>query len=151
QVTHNIWNFLLFALDALGIAGQTLLGLALGGGDVSQARAVTRRMTWWALGAGVVLGGTTILVRAPLAALFTPDQPVRDAVAGALVVVGSVLVLAAYVCLLDGVLIGAGDAPYLARAGVLTLVVYVPLALAVARFAPDGAAGLAWLWAAMGG
>ena len=75
---------------------------------------------------------------------------VRGAVAASLVVVGATLTLTAYVCLMDGVLIGAGDGRYLARAGVFTLVVYVPLAFAVARLAPDGGAGLSWLWAAYG-
>lgn len=150
QVTYNVWGFLAFALDALGIAGQTLIGLALGAGSKDDARAITRRMMLWSFGAGVVLGGATMLFRRPLAAIFTPDADVRDAVATALLVVGGSLVLTAYVCLLDGVLIGAGDTAYLARAGVVTLVVYAPLALAVAFWAPDGPAGLAWLWAAMG-
>lgn len=150
QVTFNVWGFLAFALDALGIAGQTLIGLSLGAGDVAGTRAVVRRMLWWSLGAGAVLGAATIVARHPLAALFTPDPAVRDAVAAALVVVGAALMLTAYVCLFDGVLIGAGDAPYLARAGVATLAAYAPLAWAVARFAPDGVVGLAWLWAAFG-
>ncbi len=46
------------------------------------------------------------------------------------------------VFVLDGVLIGAGDGRYLAVAGVLTLVAYVPLALVVPRWA----AALAALW-----
>src|SRR5699024_2077863 len=49
QVTYNVWGFLSYALDALGIAGQTLIGMALGAGDVDEARAVTRRMLWWSL------------------------------------------------------------------------------------------------------
>lgn len=150
QVTYNVWGFLAFALDALGIAGQTLIGLALGAGDIAGTRAITRRMLYWSLGAGLVLGGITVALRVPLASLFTPDAAVRAAVSTALLVVGASLLLTAYVCLFDGVLIGAGDAPYLARAGVLTLLVYAPLAFAVARFTPDGSVGLAWLWAAMG-
>jgi Na+-driven multidrug efflux pump len=55
------------------------------------------------------------------------------------------------VFVLDGVLIGAGDGRYLAAAGMVTLVVYVPAAAAVAAWAPDGAAGLGWLWAAFAG
>ena len=39
--------------------------------------------------------------------------------------------LAGYVFVLDGVLIGAGDARYLAIAGVVNLAVYLPLLLAV--------------------
>lgn len=150
QVTYNVWGFLSYALDALGIAGQTLIGMALGAGRVDEARAVTRRMMWWSLGAGVVLGVLTILAREPIAWLFSPETAVQDAVAAGLLVVGATLTLTAYVCLMDGVLIGAGDGPYLARAGVFTLVVYGPLALVVAYFGPDGGAGLAWLWVAYG-
>ena len=44
-------------------------------------------------------------------------------------------------------LIGAGDGGYLARAGVVTLLAYLPLALAVLVTG----AGLGWLWAAYAG
>ena len=50
--------------------------------------------------------------------------------------------------MLDGVLIGAGDGVYLAGAGVITLVAYLPAAAAVAIWSPGGAAGLVWLWVA---
>ncbi len=148
QVTWNIWGFLNFALDAVGIAGQTLIGIALGAGAINEVRALVRRMLWWSLGSGVVLGGGIIALRGPLASLFAPDAEVRAGVTTTLLVIGCTLTIAAYVCLADGVLIGAGDGPYLARVGVLNLIVYVPLALAVARWAPDGTPGLVWLWAA---
>ena len=45
-------------------------------------------------------------------------------------------------------LIGAGDARYLAIAGVVNLAVYLPLLAAVYLTRPDGAAGLVWLWLA---
>jgi Na+-driven multidrug efflux pump len=48
------------------------------------------------------------------------------------------------VFVLDGVLIGAGDGRYLAWAGVLTMVAYVPCALVVVATG----SGLVWLWAA---
>lgn len=148
QVTWNIWGFLNFALDAVGIAGQTLIGLALGAGAIAQVHALVRRMLWWSLGSGVALGGGVIIFRGPLASLFSPDAEVRGGVTSTLLVIGCTLTIAAYVCLADGVLIGAGDGPYLARVGVVNLLVYVPLAFVVARFAPDGTDGLVWLWAA---
>lgn len=148
QVGFTIWSFLQYVLDALAIAGQTLIGQALGASRPDEARALSRRMTGWSLCAGLLLGGLTLLVRHPLAALFTPDPGVRDAVAAVLVVIGCTLVIASWVTLFDGVLIGAGDGPYLARASLITLAVYAPLALAVARFAPGGVPGLVWLWLA---
>ena len=148
QVGFTIWSFLQYVLDALAIAGQTLIGQALGASRPGEARALSRRMTGWSLCAGLLLGGVTLFVRHPLAALFTPDPGVRDAVAAVLVVIGCTLVIASWVTLFDGVLIGAGDGPYLARASLITLAVYAPLALAVARFAPGGVPGLVWLWLA---
>jgi Na+-driven multidrug efflux pump len=56
--------------------------------------------------------------------------------------------VAGYVFVLDGVLIGAGDAKYLAIAGVVNLAVYLPLLAAVRISGVDGVAGLTWLWAA---
>ena len=132
QVGFTIWSFLQYVLDALAIAGQTLIGQALGASRPGEARALARRMTGWSLCAGLLLGIATLLIRDPLAALFTPDPEVRDAVAAVLVVIGCTLVIASWVTLFDGVLIGAGDGPYLARASLITLAVYAPLALTVA-------------------
>ena len=146
QVVFTIWGFLGFALDAVAIAGQTLIGIALGRADLAATRALTRRMLAWSLGAGVVLGALTIAVRGPLARLLTPDRGVQQAVTAALLVIGATLVITAWVTLFDGVLIGAGDGVYLARVGVLVLAGYLPLAWAVARFAPEGVAGVVWLW-----
>ena len=102
-------------------------------------------MMRWSVGAGVVLGVVAILARGPIASFFSTDAEVRRLVAWLLVVVGVTLGLAGYVYLLDGVLIGAGDGPYLAKAGVITLVVYAPLAV-VALWLPHGLPALLWLW-----
>ena len=48
---------------------------------------------------------------------------------------------------LDGVLIGAGDARFLALAGLVATAAYVPLAWMVW----SSGASLAWLWVAYGG
>ncbi|WP_260425137.1 MATE family efflux transporter [Arachnia propionica] len=147
QVGFTVWGFLQNVLDALAIAGQTLIGQALGAGRPEEARAISRRMVAWSLAFGALLGGVVVVVRHPFAALFTPEVEVRHAVAVVLVVMGAALVISSWVTLFDGVLIGAGDGPYLARAMTLTLVVYAPLVLVVDRLAPTGVAGLAWLWA----
>src|SRR5699024_12606730 len=96
---------------------------------------------------GVVRGGRGWW----LAGLFTADPAVRTAAAVALVVTGVCMPMAGWVFVLDGVLIGAGDGTFLAWAGVITLVVYLPLLAAVWAWAPAGGAGLAWLGAALAG
>jgi Na+-driven multidrug efflux pump len=55
--------------------------------------------------------------------------------------------VAGVVFVLDGVLIGAGDGVYLARAGLLTLVVYAPVVLVCAATG----AGLVAIWVAFAG
>jgi Na+-driven multidrug efflux pump len=55
--------------------------------------------------------------------------------------------LAGVVFVLDGVLIGAGDARYLARAGFVTLGVFAPIALVVLATS----SGLVLLWWAFNG
>jgi Na+-driven multidrug efflux pump len=79
-----------------------------------------------------------------LAQAFSSDEAVHAASVGVLLVVAAVQPVSGIVFVLDGVLIGAGDGRYLAYAGLVTLVAYVPLALLVE--AVD--AGLVWLWAA---
>ena len=151
QVVNAMWGLAAFALDALAIAAQAMVGQALGAGDVSYVRALMRRCLQWGTAAGAVIGVVFAAAGWWLAPLFTADDDVRLAAAVGLAVSGACLPIAGWVYVLDGVLIGAGDGRYLAWAGVLTLVVYLPLAWVVQEFAPDGAAGLAWLWLAFGG
>ncbi len=147
HVVMQLWNFLANALDAIAIAGQTIIGTALGADDRGQAREFTRRMTRWALGVGLVLGVAVAITRAPVGWFFAPDAEVSALTRALLLVVAAALPLAGYVFLLDGVLIGAGDGPYLAKAGVVALAIYAPLAVAVLLL-PRGQAGLLGLWCA---
>ena len=151
QVVNAMWGLAAFALDALAIAAQAMVGQALGAGDPGHVRALMRRCLQWGTAAGALIGVLFAAAGWWLAPLFTGDDDVRLAAAVALAVAGACLPVAGWVYVLDGVLIGAGDGRYLAWAGVVTLIVYLPLAWAVQEFAPDGAAGLAWLWAAFGG
>nr|WP_281361902.1 MATE family efflux transporter [Nakamurella aerolata] len=148
QVVNTVWNFLALALDALAIAAQALTGKTLGAGDAAEVRGVTRAMVCWSLGAGAVIGLLVLLAAPWVGAVFTPDSGVRHAITLGLLVVAVAQPLAGYVFLLDGVLIGAGDGKYLAWAGCLAVLVYLPFAWAVAAWAPAGPVGLLWLWIA---
>jgi len=147
QITMTVVTTLAFALDAVAIAAQAMTGRLLGAGDVAGARRVTRRMVQWGIWSGA-LAALGLLVAAPwLAAVFTSDPQVHLVSVPALVVAALVQPISGVVFVLDGVLIGAGDGGYLAWAGVLTLVAYLPLAGAVLLTG----AGLGWLWAAYAG
>ncbi len=147
QVAAAIVTFLAFGLDAIAIAGQTLTGRALGAGDAEGSRALTRRMILWGAATGVVAAMALAATAAWLPHLFTADQAVRDALVPALLVVAVIQPLSGVVFVLDGILIGAGDGAYLAKAGLVVLAAYAPLVLAVAW--TD--ASFTWLWVAYGG
>jgi putative MATE family efflux protein len=147
QIAFTIWTFLAFALDALAIAAQAMTGKQLGAADVDATRAITRRLMWWGVGSGVVFAAGLLLLRWPLAPLFTSDPAVQELLVAALLLVAAQQPVAGVVFVLDGVLIGAGDGAYLAWAGVITLGCFAPLAYAV--HVTDG--GLLWLWVALGG
>ncbi|MCV2392869.1 MATE family efflux transporter [Actinotalea sp. M2MS4P-6] len=151
QAVASIWGFTAFALDALAIAAQALVGQRLGAADVGAVRGVLRRTVTWGVAGGAVLGALVAVAAWPLARLFTDDPAVHQAIAWTLWLVALMLPMSGWVFVLDGVLIGAGDGRYLAWVGMLTLAVYAPAALAVRTWAPPGPTGLVWAWLAFGG
>ncbi|MEU2850974.1 MATE family efflux transporter [Streptomyces syringium] len=145
QIVLTLWSLLAFALDAIAIAGQAIIGRYLGADDPDGARAVCRRMVQWGIGAGVVLGLLVVVSRPVFVPLFTSDPAVKDALLPALLVVAISQPIAGVVFILDGVLMGAGDGPYLAWAMLLVLATFAPVALLVPTFG----GGLTALWWAM--
>ena len=140
QLAMTFWTFLAFVLDAIAIAAQAITGRFLGAGDISGTRRVTRRMVQWGVVSGLVTGLGLAAVSPWLGYLFTSDEAVLSRLTTVLLVAALAQPVAGVVFVLDGVLIGAGDGGYLAWAGLVVLVVYVPLALL--------AGSLVWLWAA---
>ncbi|MGI5456244.1 MATE family efflux transporter [Streptomyces sp. CA-249302] len=145
QIILSLWSLLAFALDAIAIAGQAIIGRYLGAGDTRGARQACRRMVEWGLAVGVVLGVLVVLTRPVFLPLFTSDSVVKDAALPALLMVALSQPICGVVFVLDGVLMGAGDGPYLAGAMLVTLAVFAPVALLV----PALGGGLTALWAAM--
>ena len=150
QLVMTIFIFLAFALDAIAIAAQALIGKELGAGDKPLAHALTRRMIGWGLGFGVITGAL-LAVAAPFVGwIFTTDESVQSALAAGLFVLAASQPICGLVFVLDGVLIGAGDAKYLAIAGVVNLLLYLPLLIWVFNADLTGPAGIVWLWVAFG-
>lgn len=142
QLAMIIWGFLAFVLDAIAIAAQAITGRYLGAGDLPSARAVTRRMIQWGVGAGVVTGLVLAASGPFLGPLFTNDPRVLDLLVPVLLVAAVAQPVAGIVFVLDGVLIGAGDGAFLAWAGGAVLLVYAPLLL----FVGDLGLGLVGIW-----
>ncbi len=128
QILLSLWSLLAYALDAIAIAGQAIIGRYLGADDTDGAKAVCRRMVQWGIVSGIVLGALVIAARPLIVPLFT-----------------TCLLYTGVVFVLDGVLMGAGDGRYLARAMLATLAVFAPAALLV----PTVGGGLTTLWWAM--
>ncbi|MDR2722826.1 MAG: MATE family efflux transporter [Cellulomonadaceae bacterium] len=178
QIVGSVWGFAAFALDALAIAAQALIGHAVGAGRVDDVRSILRRCIMWGIAGGLVLGAVVAGGAGWIAPMFTGSVAVRDAAVAGLVVVGVMMPLGGFVFVLDGVLMGTGDGRFLAGAGLVTVAVYLPVLWGVDAWAAvaqgsggwgaslrammpwgqvaDGASfssatGLAWLWIAFAG
>lgn len=167
QVVNTVWSFAAFALDALGISAQALIGYSLGQNNPKQTHALLKRITLWGVGTGALIGVILIVTSPFLPWIFGTDPQMHHAAMRGLWVAGAFQVLAGFVFMMDGVLIGAGDNRYLAIAGVLTLVAYLPALWAIVTYFDQVAGGpgtaatglsvdqqttaLVWVWIAFAG
>lgn len=149
QVAFALWSTLAFALDALAIAAQAMVGKALGAADVGELRAVTRRLLGWGFWSGVAVGAVFAALSPVIGFVFTSDHAVLAILPWALLVVGLSQPLAGLVFVLDGILIGASDARYLAWTGFVNLAIYLPL-LALALLPGSVSMALVVVWLAFG-
>lgn len=142
QVVFTVFSTAAFALDALAIAAQALVGDALGRRDEAGARAVVRRTLFWGVLCGAVVGLVLIASSPVLGRVFSSDPRVLEILPPALVVLGLSLPLGGLVFVLDGVLMGAGDARYLAWTSLVNLAVYLPVLWLLTVAVPSGTPAL---------
>ncbi|GIE84185.1 MATE family efflux transporter [Actinoplanes regularis] len=146
QIALQLWFFAALVLDAVAIAAQSLVGAALGAGDVDQARDVARRVT---IAGGVSAVAFAALVAAgasAIPALFTGDAAVREQTTVIWPWFVGLLPFAGVVYALDGVLIGAGDVAYLRTTTILgALLGFLPMIWLAYAFD----LGLAGVWAGL--
>lgn len=145
QVVFTLFSTAAFALDALAIAAQALVGKGLGAGAPDDVRRVLRRTVAWGAWFGVIVGALVGGLSGVIGLLFTGDSALAALIQPALIVLAVAQPLCGVVFVLDGVLMGAGDAKYLAIVGGLNLVPFLPALILVAALHPTGAAGLMWL------
>jgi putative MATE family efflux protein len=130
QIAFQLFVFAALVLDAVAIAGQVLVGRALGAGDAEGAYAAGLRILGWGLVAGCAFAAVLLALTGPLPELFTGDPAVLDRARAIWVMFALMLPAGAVVFALDGVLIGAGDTRFLAVSMVVAgLGTYVPVAL----------------------
>lgn len=148
QLVFTVFSFLAFALDALAIAAQAMIGKELGRGDAQQVRQLTGIMSRWGIYFGLATGAFLLATSWVFPMVFTTDEQIRSLTTIGLWVLALAQPLCGLVFVLDGVLIGAGDARYLGLVGALNLAVYAPMLCAVHRFAQDPQSALVWIWVA---
>ena len=131
QIAMQLFFFLALTLDAIAIAGQVLVGRMLGAGDTQRAFDAARRMLTLSVGFGCLLALALLATTNLVPGLFTGD----DAVVGRAQDIWPLFALmqpaAAAVFAFDGILIGAGDARYLAGSMLVALAAFAPVLLAL--------------------
>ncbi|MDN3444755.1 MATE family efflux transporter [Microbacterium sp. APC 3901] len=145
QIVFTIFSAAAFALDALAIAAQALIGKELGAGDERQVHRVLTRTVAWGVWFGVLVGALIAALSGVLGIVFTGDPAIAALVQPALLILAVAQPIAGVVFVLDGVLMGANDARYLAIAGGLNLVPFLPALWIIAATGVDASAGLIWL------
>ncbi len=151
QVVWNIWGFLVNALDSLAIAAQALTGKYLGRSEVDQLHAVSAKMARWGVAGGTIAAVVVLGASWVVPTLFSNDVSVQSAIRVGLFVVVLCQPLAGYVYVLDGVLMGAGDAWYLAKVAIFNLAIFLPAIWWLVGYGPKGNLGLACIWLSWGG
>ena len=145
QVAFQLWIFLALVLDSVAIAGQIIVARELGGGRTDDAYAASERMIWLSVGVGAAFAVTMLALSGVLPRAFTGDDAVLDQTALLWPLFALMQPLNGAVFALDGILIGAGDGPFLAGSMVAAfLACATVLAAALA-----GDWGIRGVWAAL--
>lgn len=141
QVVLQLWNFLALVLDSLAIAAQSLVGAALGAGQLTHAKTVAWRVTVFSTVAAAVLAAMFALGASVLPTVFTDDRSVLAEIGVPWWFMVAQLPVAGIVFALDGVLLGAGDARFMRNATLIS---------AVVGFLPSIWLSLAFGWGLLG-
>ena len=155
QLGMSIFSLFLYALDSLAIAAQALLGKEMGARDLSLAseRAAVRALLHRLVRMSLLYGAITALLCAPLgywgAWIFTADAQVQSLLAASCLIIALGQPLAAYVFVLDGILMGAQDMRYLALGTFVMLLSYMPVLGAIWWAQAVGSLDSFWAYCAL--
>ena len=114
QIAFQLFILLALVLDSIAIAGQIIVGQELGAGRTERAFAASTRMVWIAVAAGGLFSLAMLALADVLPRAFTGDASVLDEAAVLWPLFALMQPLSGAVFALDGILIGAGDGPFLA-------------------------------------
>lgn len=145
QIAFQLFILLALVLDSVAIAGQIIVGQELGAGRRERAYAASTRMVWIAVAAGGLFSLAMLALADVLPRAFTGDGTVLDQAAVLWPLFALMQPLNGAVFALDGILIGAGDGPFLAASMVAAFLVCA--AILAAALALDW--GIRGVWAAL--
>ncbi|MCW4465447.1 MATE family efflux transporter [Glutamicibacter sp. MNS18] len=148
QLVFTLFSFLAFALDALAIAAQALIGKELGAGDAAKVKELTGVMTRWGIYFGIFTGLFIFALSWIVPVLLSSDVSVHALATPGLWILAVSQPICGVVFVLDGVLMGAGDARYLGLVGLVNLAVYLPMLWAVQALTHDPMSAMVWIWLA---
>jgi putative MATE family efflux protein len=147
QIAFQLWIFLGLMLDAIAIAGQVIVGRALGAGDVEGAYAAARRMIELSFLGGAVFGLLLLALTDVIPRAFTSDPAVIERTKEVWPIFALMQPFNGAVFALDGILIGAGDTRFLMWGMLAASGVFIPVALASLAFGW----GIVGVWAGIAG
>lgn len=137
QIAMQLWFFSALALDALAVAGQSLVAKFVATGEERRAAHTTDRLLLWGTLAGVIIGVVLFAGRGLLPRIFTSEPEVLQLAAGALTVVALSQIVGALAFVWDGYFLGRRAFSF--------------LALAMLIASACGAAALLWVFNRGGG
>jgi putative MATE family efflux protein len=147
QIAAQMFLFLAIGVDMFKVAGQSLVGNALGAGDRAQARDVVDHLRRWAWRAGAALTVLVALAAPVLPMVFSHDAQVVHQARTALWCLAAMQLACAVTFVFDGVLMGANDFRDLRWQTTVAFAAALPVFLLV-RWHPG--VGLVGVWAALG-
>ena len=145
QIAFQLFIFLALVLDSIAIAGQIIVGRELGAGRTERAYAASSRMIWLSVAAGGAFTAIMLVLADLLPRIFTGDASVLDETALLWPLFALMQPLNGAVFALDGILIGAGDGPFLALSMVGAFVACASVLVAVLV----GGWGIRGVWTAL--
>ncbi len=145
QIAFQLFIFLALVLDSIAIAGQIIVGRELGAGRSERAYAASSRMIWLSVAVGGAFTVAMLALAGVLPRIFTGDASVLAEAALLWPLFALMQPLNGAVFALDGILIGAGDGPFLAISMVVAFAACAGLLLATLA----GDWGIRGVWAAL--
>jgi putative MATE family efflux protein len=135
QIAFQLFVFLALILDSIAIAGQVMVGRALGAGDADGAYAAARRMIELSVAVGALFAAIMLATYDLVPHAFTSDPDVIDRAQEIWPLFALMQPVNGAVFALDGILIGAGDTRFLMWSMLgCSLLLFVPIAFASLAF-----------------